>query len=288
MVRVTATAILLATLVSCTSHAENGTDAATDAARLGDAAYQAGDWPACAEHYARASSLVPQGPSANASYNAACCFALAGDTDAAFAELVRSIDGGYRDPAHMQQDDDLASLRGDPRWKDAVDRVEAALDAYRATINVELLELFDQDQADRQGQIDWSVVGPRDDARRDRVSEIVAAGGAKVADDYYHAAMVFQHGNEPDEVWRAHEWALRAVELDPDHSSARWLAAAAQDRYLMYQDKPQKYGTQYRLVDGLWILWDVDPTTTDEERAEWNVPPIDEARRRAEGMNQGD
>jgi len=116
----------------------------------------------------------------------------------------------------------------------------------------------------------------------------VAAGGAKVADDYYHAAMVFQHGRTPAEIQHAYDLAMKAVALEPNHKSARWLAAAAEDRKLMYEKKPQKWGTQFIKRDGKWIVWDVDPSITDEERAQWNVPPLSQARARAEAMNQRD
>ena len=54
----------------------------------------------------------------------------------------------------------------------------------------------------------------------------------------------------------------------------------------MYQGKPQKYGTNY-VYDGRGDrLWDVDPDTTDEERAEWDVPPLAEQLRKAEEANQ--
>jgi hypothetical protein len=38
--------------------------------------------------------------------------------------------------------------------------------------------------------------------------------------------------------------------------------------------------------DGKWVLWDVDASVTDAQREEWNVPPLAEARARAERMNQ--
>jgi len=50
----------------------------------------------------------------------------------------------------------------------------------------------------------------------------------------------------------------------------------------MMQGKPQKYSTQYRSAGDHYELYDVDPDTSDEERALWNVPPLAEARRRAE------
>ena len=33
-------------------------------------------------------------------------------------------------------------------------------------------------------------------------------------------------------------------------------------------------------------LWDVDPKTTDEERAEWDVPPLEEQLRKAKEANR--
>jgi hypothetical protein len=77
-----------------------------------------------------------------------------------------------------------------------------------------------------------------------------------------------------------HTLALEAMELG--HPKARWLTAAAYDRWLMYQGKPQKYGTNY-VTDGVrHRLWDVDPATMDTERAAWDVPSLAEQLRKAE------
>jgi hypothetical protein len=122
----------------------------------------------------------------------------------------------------------------------------------------------------------------RDLARRRRVEELLAAGAAEQGPDFYHAAMVFQHGSRPEDYQRARELALRAAELG--HRPGRWLAAAALDRWLMNEGRPQKHGTRYTSAGDRWVLHDVDPETTDAERAEWDVPPLAEARRRAELM----
>ena len=49
-------------------------------------------------------------------YNQACAYALAGNTDAAFASLRKALDNGFDSPAHLAKDDDLDSLHSDPRW----------------------------------------------------------------------------------------------------------------------------------------------------------------------------
>jgi hypothetical protein len=127
----------------------------------------------------------------------------------------------------------------------------------------------------------------RDRVRRCRVDEFVSAGELATADDYFHAAMIFQHGGSLAYVWRARDLALRAAELGYEGEawwcSARWLAAASYDRWLMWQGKPQKYGSQYVVENGEKLLWEVDPDTTDDERTECNVPCLAEALRQAGG-----
>jgi len=111
---------------------------------------------------------------------------------------------------------------------------------------------------------------------------MVSAGLIRTAADHLHAAFVFQHGPDVDDAARALDHARRAIELG--HPLARWVAAAAEDRWLMRQGRPQRYGTQLRLVDDRWEMWEVDPTVTDEERAAMDVPSLAAQLQRAEEM----
>jgi hypothetical protein len=149
-------------------------------------------------------------------------------------------------------------------------------------VNQELRALFDEDQADRRGEFPADLY-ERDQRRRHRVEQLLAEGTVVDPDDLFHAAMVFQHGADRANYLRAHELAKRAAEFGSTRP-ARWLAAAAYDRWLMSGGLPQKYGTQYRFANGRWVLHEVDPTTSDEERARWDVPPLAEALRRADQM----
>lgn len=257
----------------------------------GTAAYGAEDWPRCVETLVKAAeAATTERQAARAYFAAAACTAAKGDKDAAFALLDKAAAKGYRDVERAGANPYLEPLRQDPRWKPFLEGVQARRATKVGNVNADLAKLYQEDQADREGTLQatqWAEVGKRDAERRKRVVEIVTAGGAKVADDYYHAGMVFQHGDKPEDYDQAHEWCLRALELDPEHPTARWLAAASKDRALMWRGKPQLYGTQFKQVDGKWILWEVDPSVTDEERVKWDVPPLSIARKRVAELNGG-
>jgi hypothetical protein len=84
----------------------------------------------------------------------------------------------------------------------------------------------------------------QDKARRVRTSELMRQGKLTTADDFYHAAFVFQHGSEPDDYLLAHTLAIAATALG--RKDASWIAAATLDRYLQTIGQKQIYGTQYR------------------------------------------
>jgi hypothetical protein len=151
------------------------------------------------------------------------------------------------------------------------------------SVDGELASLFDEDQADRLGDRLASGSGRRDRARRDRGLAKLFRGEVGSARDYYHLAMLLQHGGLVEHYHLAHELALRAGQAG--WQPARWLAAAAMDRWLMTMGLTQRYGTQYVFSEERWKLYPVDLDTTDEERERWGVPSLDEARTRADEMN---
>ncbi|MEZ0230983.1 MAG: redoxin domain-containing protein [Planctomycetota bacterium] len=56
----------------------------------------------------------------HAHYNTACALALSGKRDAALEALKQAIDAGFYDWQWLEKDEDLASVRGEPRWKELV------------------------------------------------------------------------------------------------------------------------------------------------------------------------
>jgi hypothetical protein len=252
------------------------------------AAYDAADWATCTNLYDALAKRSGRGRD-GAFYNAACCAALAGQTDRALDLLINAARAGWRDVEHVTADPDLDSLHDHPRWSSAVAAVQTAERDFAARVHPELYRMFTEDQADRRAQpSDWSVVTPRDEERRRRAAEILAAGEAEEAEDFFHAAILFQHGSETADYARAEELARKALQVDPRFDRGKWLIAAAHDRWLHSQDKPQIYGTQFKKSeDGRWSLDPIDPdAVTDAERDALGVPPLAEARRRAEAMNE--
>ena len=158
-------------------------------------------------------------------------------------------------------------------------------------MNSELLSLYQADRREhssgfKQGSRPYLDMRERDRRRRQRVSEIIAADETTAPEDYYHAAWIFNHGDTPEDAWQGHTLAREAAALG--YRPARWLTAATYDRWLMYQGKPQHYGTQYVTDGKRHRLWDVVSSTTDAERAEWDVPPLAEQLRKAEEATRRD
>lgn len=147
----------------------------------------------------------------------------------------------------------------------------------------QLLALFAEDRAEHRdllaGTPAYHALRARDRIRREQVMALIADGWPRDAEALYAAAWVLNHGDASDEAFLGHRLASAARDLA--HEPALWLAAAALDRSLMYAGRPQKYGTN-TVPDGVgWRVWDVDPATTDAERAANGVPPLAELEARA-------
>lgn len=115
---------------------------------------------------------------------------------------------------------------------------------YRAT-NVEMTAIFDADQTSRQTwpPKDFAMQSEADRQRRVRTGELLDQGLLHSADDLYHAAFVYQHGDNEADYLKAHVLATAAVARGK--AAAKWIAAATLDRYLLAIGRPQVFGTQY-------------------------------------------
>ncbi len=213
-------------------------------------------------------------------YSAACAAARLGREDEAMTWLERAVETGFRDAAWLAKDEDLASLHVMPTFVALRDRLPKLPPLREKGAHPELQRLVNEDQADRQGSTNDPVevrrIVDRDAQRRAQVAELLEAGAAKTGEDYYAAALIYHHGDKLKDFARARELAAEAARLG--HPKALRLAALAWDRWLMMAGKPQRFGTQYqRAPDGTeFRLYPVDPSVTDEERARWGIPPLEE------------
>lgn len=228
----------------------------------GKAAFANGDWDTCARNFEAAHGWS----------DAARCVAHTRDLERGLEDMQRALARGWHELDKLCSDPDLAPLQRDPRWQAMIADATTRLAGYRGRINLELEQLARPERAPGQ-PIPARVFA----ARRARVDEILAAGGATLPEDYLHAATIYYRADTADDAARAHELALTALERDPDSDEAKWIAAAAEDRQLKHDGKPQKYGTQYVTSGGRRSLWNVDPSISDAERARWSVPSLAEA-----------
>ena len=156
------------------------------------------------------------------------------------------------------------------------------------TDNEELKAIYKADQTDRLAAgVDWVDLSKRDKERLARVLELLDSNKLHTSQDYYNAAMVFQHGGDTVASRLAVEMMRKCLALDSTQN--KWLLAAAIDRDLMRRGLPQIYGTQYRKngEDAPWELYDIDTTQiSDAERKEYNVETLAEQREQVLLMNK--
>jgi Flp pilus assembly protein TadD len=69
----------------------------------------------------RLTRMMPDDPTA--CYNLGCSYAMLGRVDDALSTLERAIELGYRDVDLMREDEDLQSLRSEPRFQRLLDRL---------------------------------------------------------------------------------------------------------------------------------------------------------------------
>lgn len=107
--------------------------------------------------------------------------------------------------------------------------------------------LVEQDQADRQ----WTkppeakeieAMSKRDRERRAQVARWLSRDELKTANDFDRAALVFQHGDRPDDFLAALELAVVAAKLGKQGS----MPCLAKDRFLTNLGRPQRFGSQFR------------------------------------------
>ena len=125
---------------------------------------------------------------------------------------------------------DSLALKNCPATSDAAD-------------SLTMTKLYSEDQADRRDpSSDWRKMQVRDYERREQVKHLLSSGELHTGNDFYHAALIYQHSSLSSDYLLAHTLAMVGIALGS--KEARWLAAATLDRYLRSGWRPQVFGTQ--------------------------------------------
>jgi hypothetical protein len=145
-------------------------------------------------------------------------------------------------------------------------------------ISPELKSLFDTDQEDRMalhGNWDNREVIQKmienDSRRLQRAGEIYVqykSGALPLTDsEKVQLAFLFQHSRTTDDYWKAHELGEAAGE------EGKWIAAAAEDRWLLSKGEKQRWGTQFlNDTEQAPMLSDEESGITDEMREDHQIP----------------
>lgn len=153
--------------------------------------------------------------------------------------------------------------------------------------NTELIRMVIEDQKLRESDNDTIDMEPIDKLHRRKVMQFLVEGKIVTNTDKTNAALILQHtaltfcdgqlvSISPENYYLAYTLAKNAFENGD--KSAGYFCAATYDRYLLYTQGYQKYGTQ-RLFDedtGNEVWAPIDPKTTDEEREKFNVPKLND------------
>lgn len=165
--------------------------------------------------------------------------------------------------------------------------------ATQAARSKELKKLFEADIHDRDNWEKMSrkqleMMRMRDQVRRIRVSEIFAEGCFKTSDDYAEAALIYQHGEDPDHFYQAFIWSNRAVALgDKDQKQ---MVALTIDRYLVSIGKKQLFGSQAfasPATNWCYCMSQVEPTFPDSMRQDYLKKSLKSEYAEIAAMNKG-
>jgi hypothetical protein len=250
------------------------------------AAYDRRQWPQCATLYETLATQETAARQEAALYNAACCHARDGKPDRAFAILDRLVVAGIKSIDHVQQDEDLASLRTDARWSKLIAGMEGNVKKWESSLGNpglrrELLALMAEDQktrmelvkrSEKPDQATIDALHAVDRKTTARMKEVIAAHGwpgkKLVGADGSNAAWLLVQHADLDVAFQKEclaliEKALAAGDVDAQNHAYLY------DRVAVAENRPQRFGTQFG--------GDGEPQPIEDEA---NV----DARRRAIGL----
>ncbi len=216
-------------------------------------------------------------------YDAACAAALEGQKAEALTWLERTAEAGLAEASHMKADPDLVSVREDPAFARILERVaanEAKLNvARKPELRDELLRMMEEDQTARRASAAANFKDPAASERMKaidmrntaRMKQILAQEGwptkTLVGEKASKAAWLLVQHADLDPAFQKECLPLLEKAVAAGEGSAKDLAYLT-DRVLVAEGKPQRYGSQFHMVDGKLVPRPIeDEANVDARRA---------------------
>lgn len=192
------------------------------------------------------------------------------------ANTAAIIYGVYEYPTNFLINKEGKIIAKNLRGEDLKKKLQELFKVNALTNNLELKKMVEKDQAIRMSN-NVTNLEEIDQLHRYRVFELLALDSIKTNEDKINAALILQHtaleycgdklkSKSPENYLLAYHF-----------SKAASFIAVTYDRYLLYTKGYQKYVTQRVFEDktGEEVWAPIDQSTTDQERALYNVPPLD-------------
>jgi len=229
-------------------------------------------------------------------FNAACSWSLTGDTIQSMKYLKSSAEKGWKNLKHLKRDKDIEILRKLNGWAEIEKIVSANLAEYEKDfdkpLKEKLEEIYVKDQTLRLmlGEVEekfgkgeeleffWSLIIEQDSMNEEEVIRIIEERGWPGTTLVGGKAnlslwLVIQHA--PLETQEKY-LPLLQESVKKGESSGRHLALL-EDRILVRNDKPQKYGSQIvpDKETGKQIVYEIEePEYVDQRRAAVGLGPL--------------
>jgi len=268
-----------------------------DLIRNGDKLYDEEKYLESAKEYEKAFNI--EEGNAVQYYNAACSWALSGDTIQSIKNLNLSADKGWKNLKHIKRDKDLSSLYEIEGWSEILKKVQANLDEYEKDFDKPLKEQLEQiyvrDQMLRQLYRDaeekfgkesdemeyfWELVSEQDSLNEIEVIKIIEGKGwvgRSLVGGQANMTLwlVIQHA--PLETQEKYLPLLKKSVLEGESSGSH--LALLEDRIQMRNGEPQTYGSQITTdkETGKKVVYDIwEPEYVNQRRKEVGLRPIED------------
>lgn len=295
--KTTILSVLVGLIFGCPLFGQNQQDY-TARVREAEELYNAKEYLLSAKKYAEAFTIRGAKERPDDRYNAACSWALARETDSAFAQLFQiAKSGDYTNYTHLVADTDLQALHTDARWNELLAIVQAnkeKADAHLDKTLVAVLDTIYQDDQKHRLQLDaaeeqhgwnskevqtlWRSIHDKDSVNVLKVQHILDTRGWLGADSIGVQGnatlfLVIQHA----------ELAVQEQYLPMMRDAVRKGNAQAsslallEDRVALRKGGKQIYGSQIGRDEETgqhFVFPLLDPENVDTRRAEVGLAPL--------------